>query len=62
MRRRTVVLLWLLILFSLTAPTSRVQSGAWSLQILEADERHLLLELTLLSFESEMVTHDRVQY
>jgi hypothetical protein len=62
MRRAIVVLIWLLILLSLAAPPSQAQSSAWSLQILEADEQHLLLELILSAFESETVTHDGVGY
>jgi uncharacterized repeat protein (TIGR01451 family) len=38
------------------------QAGTWSLRILEADERHVLLELILPRFESETITHDRVEY
>ena len=62
MRRSIVVLTGLLILLSLAAHPSQAQSSAWSLQILEADARHLLLELTLSAFESEMVSHDGVGY
>ncbi len=62
MRRLTIVLLWLLFLSNLAAPASRAQSGDWSIQILEADERHVLLELTLPSFESEVITYEGTQY
>jgi PKD repeat protein len=63
MRPRTAILvLLILLLSSRMAPTGQAQSGTWSLQILEADERHVLLELTLPAFESQTVTHDGVKY
>jgi uncharacterized repeat protein (TIGR01451 family) len=62
MRRSSAVFLCLCILLSLTTPAGQAQSGAWSLQVLEADERHVLLELTLPSFESEAITQEGTQY
>ena len=62
MRRPILGLLGLLLLFSLIPPASQAKSGPWSLQLLEADEQHVLLELTLSAFHSETVIHDGVQY
>jgi hypothetical protein len=63
MRRRAIILLWLLIiLLRPTALIGRAQPGTWPLQILEADEHHLLLELTLPAFETETITHDGIEY
>ena len=38
------------------------QSDPWALQILEADERHVLLELSMSSFESERIVHEGTEY
>ena len=64
MRRRVVILLGVLvpIILNLTALTGQAQSGAWSLRILESDDHHLLLELTLPAFESDVVVYDGIQY
>jgi hypothetical protein len=63
MRLRFVfLLLFILTLFNLTASPTQAQGGDWKLEILEANTRHLLLELTLPSFEIEIVVHNGIQY
>ena len=73
MRRKTGFLL-LLTAFILgsAAIASRMPSRAYaqdaaqpdrpSVQVLEADERHLIVELTVPTFEAQSVTHDGVEY
>jgi PKD repeat protein len=61
-RRCVIVLLWLSILLTSTAPNGHAQPNTWSLHVLEADAHHLVLELTLPDFESETVTWDGAIY
>ena len=73
MCRKTVFLLvWAFAILGLTATIGQTPSYAyaqdagqpdsWSLQILEADNSHVLLELSLVSFDSEVVIHDGIEY
>ena len=54
--RLTGLCLGLLVLFNLTMPVGLAQTSPWALQILEADDQHLLLELTLSSYDQEWLT------
>jgi hypothetical protein len=50
------------IILGVTASPAQGQSSDGALEILEADEEHLLLELTLPSFDLQTITHDGVSY
>jgi len=59
--------LWLLVplilsVFFLTTPLGLAQEKTGPIEILEADEQHLLLELSLPDLEFEPFTYRRVQY
>jgi uncharacterized repeat protein (TIGR01451 family) len=63
MRTRIMLLLCsILVLSGLVGSTGQAQPGSWSLWILEADQRHVLLELTLPAFESARVVQAGVAY
>jgi len=62
MRAGAIWSLVVLLFLGLDVPVARAQQEPPVLQILEADGRHVLLELTLPAFESETVTHDGVAY
>ncbi|MBN1876530.1 MAG: PKD domain-containing protein, partial [Anaerolineae bacterium] len=60
MRFRVLILgLLAFILLGVEVPVSNAQSDdAWSLQVLESDAQHIVLELWLPGFEQEAVLHD----
>lgn len=63
--KRLAVILSLLILFALSGPVrfSRAQElDHWSLQVLESDAQHLLLELHLPTFAEETISLDGIDY
>jgi uncharacterized repeat protein (TIGR01451 family) len=60
--RMMLLLLPIMVLSGLIGSTGQAQPDTWSLQILEADQRHVLLELTLPAFESKQVVHTGVAY
>jgi hypothetical protein len=60
--RKPVLVLSILIILSLTICPAQAQSGGGSLKIIESDQGHLLLELSLPPFDLETVVHDGVSY
>lgn len=60
--RWSLILAGLCFLFGLVVPVTYAQEPSWSVQMLESGAQHVLLELTLSGFDSEIILQDGVEY